>query len=76
MTALKVNGKNLLNVFTVTVICGLLGATIDECHQIIVPGRSAQVTDVLIDFIGVFGGYLTAIIGILAFKVKKYGSDK
>ena len=76
MTAFKINDKKLLNVFAATVICGLLGAIIDESHQFFVPGRKAQMSDVLIDFTGVYGGCITCIIGILFFNIKKYGKDK
>lgn len=37
-------------------LCGLLGAACDEWHQYFVPGRSAQLRDVCIDFVGVLTG--------------------
>lgn len=38
--------------------CGLLYAASDEFHQLFVPGRAGLVTDVLIDFGGVWMGVL------------------
>lgn len=37
-------------------LCGLFGAAFDEWHQCFVPGRSAEVRDVCIDFLGVLTG--------------------
>lgn len=37
-------------------LCGLFGAAFDECHQYFVPGRSAEVRDICIDFLGVLTG--------------------
>lgn len=37
-------------------LCGLLGAAFDEWHQYFVPGRSAELRDVCIDFFGVLTG--------------------
>lgn len=37
-------------------LCGLFGAAFDEWHQYFVPGRSAEVRDVCIDFLGVLTG--------------------
>lgn len=42
-------------------ICVIYGMT-DELHQLLVPGRSGQVRDVLIDSVG-------ALIGIFAYKI-------
>ena len=43
------------------IIC-VLYASIDEFHQLFVPGRSGQVTDVLIDLIGVVLGLLLVFL--------------
>ncbi len=45
-------------------ICGLLGAAIDEWHQFYVPGRSAEVRDVCVDFAGVSIGCLTFVAAL------------
>lgn len=37
---------------------GLLAAALDECHQLFVPGRSGQVSDVVIDLVGAAAGLL------------------
>ncbi len=41
-------------------VLGLSIAIFDECHQHFVPGRSAKVIDVLIDFSGVLFGMIVA----------------
>ena len=51
-------------------ICGLLGAAIDEWHQFYVPGRSAEVRDVCVDFAGVSIGCLT-FVAALYFALRK-----
>ncbi|WP_427338140.1 VanZ family protein [Caloranaerobacter sp. DY30410] len=44
----------------------ILYAVIDEIHQLFVPGRCAQVTDVLIDSVGAFGGIgMYEVLGIV-----------
>lgn len=43
--------KKLLTVL-LTFFVGLCGAALDEATQLFVPGRSAQVSDVFVDFIG------------------------
>ena len=76
MTAFKINGRRFLNFFIAAVVCGLSGAIIDECHQRFVPGRSAEIRDVLIDLTGVCGGCITFITGVIVCNIKKYGRDK
>lgn len=71
MAAFKTNGDKIKSIFVAVILCGLLGAIIDECHQNFIPGRSTQIKDVFIDFIGVFWGCITLFIEILNFKVKK-----
>jgi len=63
---LEINPKRfyssvLRGVLLAFVIC-VLYAISDETHQIFVPGRSAQISDVLIDSVG-------AIVGILMYLV-------
>ena len=38
---------------TLSVLLGMLYATTDELHQLLVPGRSGEIVDILIDTIGV-----------------------
>ena len=76
MIALKTNSQKELNVFAASIICGLLGAIIDESHQIFVPGRGADIKDVYIDFIGVFWGCITLFVGLLVCKAEKYERNK
>ncbi len=75
MTALKTNPQKTLSVFAAAIICGLLGAIIDECNQLFVHGRSAEINDVFIDFIGVLWGCITFFVGIIVCKVQKYGRN-
>ena len=46
---------------------GLLMAMLDEFHQYFVPGRSAEIRDVMIDFSGVMFGmcFLKTLLGII-----------
>lgn len=48
-------------------IAGLLMAMLDEFHQYFVPGRSAEIRDVMIDFSGVMFGmcFLKTLLGII-----------
>ena len=43
-------------------ICGTLYAVSDEIHQYFVPGRSCQLSDMLLDSAGVFAGVVFCII--------------
>lgn len=52
-----------------TIIISALYATSDEIHQLFVPYRSGQVTDVLIDTCGVITG---VILFIIIAKIKKF----
>lgn len=55
-------GKNKKRVFYVLAFC-LLYAISDEFHQYFVPGRTAKVLDVGIDFIGSVIGYI--VFGVI-----------
>ena len=61
------NLKNI-NKFFISVGVGFLYACSDELHQLFVPGRSAQFTDVLIDTSGVFMGCIIVFLMILFIK--------
>ncbi|MBE7032060.1 MAG: hypothetical protein E7401_03750 [Ruminococcaceae bacterium] len=58
MTAYR-TGNDLIKVFTAAMVCGLFGSIIDEGHQFFVPGRSSEIKDVIIDFLGVCIGCIT-----------------
>lgn len=49
---------NVKHIYLISFIICVLYASSDEFHQLFVPGRSGQVTDVLIDLIGVVLGLL------------------
>lgn len=50
---------------------GILYATSDEIHQAFVPGRSPQITDVVLDSIGVLVGIILFLIIIQIYKIIK-----
>lgn len=54
-----------------SLVIGMLYAISDEIHQLFVPGRSGQITDVCIDTIGVLFG-----IGIVLVIQNRKGKDK
>ena len=49
---------------------GILYAASDEFHQLFVPGRSGQITDVLIDSGGLLAGILLVVL-IKSFYIKQ-----
>lgn len=60
--------------FSISIIVGLIYAISDEYHQSFVPGRSAEIRDVLIDTTGVIFGIIIIIVIISVYKAlsKKY----
>ena len=46
----------------ISLIIGILYATSDEIHQIFTPGRGPQITDVIIDSMGVILGILLVML--------------
>lgn len=56
MLANETSGGKSRSVIATVLLCGFISAIIDEGHQYFVPGRSAQIQDVFIDFSGVFTG--------------------
>lgn len=64
MFALFVYGVRGGMLYVLSVLAALVYAASDEVHQLFVPGRSGQVTDVLIDTLG---GILAAV-AVKAFK--------
>lgn len=57
-------------------ITGIIYASSDEIHQLFTPGRSAQITDVMIDSMGVLLGILLVILTIKLYKKLKKDSTK
>lgn len=53
MALLSTYNINTKNKIIATIIIGAVYATSDEIHQIFVPGRSGEITDVMIDSLGV-----------------------
>lgn len=60
-TAYRINRKIIKNLLQVGFVC-LAVATIDEIIQIYSPGRSSQVSDVLLDFCGAAAGVIFFIL--------------
>ncbi len=56
INALRVSGVIGFKGFLFSLVFCILYAISDEVHQVFVPGRGAQVTDVLIDSLGAFVG--------------------
>lgn len=57
--SLQMGWKGTIQIIGTLIIC-VLYATSDEIHQLFIPGRSGEITDVLIDSVG-------ALIGIFTF---------
>lgn len=57
-----VSKYNVKHIYFISFIISVLYASSDEFHQLFVPGRSGQVTDVLIDLIGVVLGLLLVFL--------------
>lgn len=60
----------------ITMIIGILYASSDEIHQSFIPGRSAQVTDVMIDTIGVASGMCLILLLLKIVVTKKHKNVK
>lgn len=52
----------------ISLILGVLYATSDEIHQLFSPGRSAQITDVYIDTLGILVGIFVILLFIKIFE--------
>jgi len=68
MNALRVSGIIGFKGYILSLVFCILYAISDEVHQLFVPGRGAQVTDVLIDSFGAFIGI--GMYGVIG-KIKK-----
>ena len=58
----------LRNVFLHTILFCMAYASTDELHQYFVPGRSCQVTDVMIDTCGAIAGFVVVLLIINVFR--------
>lgn len=64
--------SRLTGMIIALLICGLY-ALLDEWHQVYIPGRSAQLIDVVIDMIGAsFGIMIIECINIVLNSIKKF----
>jgi VanZ family protein len=68
MNAFRSSGVKGLRGFIFSLVFCVLYAISDEVHQLFVPGRGAQVTDVMIDSFGAFVGI--GVYGVIC-KIKK-----
>jgi VanZ family protein len=75
MIAMRNSGAELKRSFLLTMLICVPYAASDEIHQLFVPGRGCQVTDVLIDSAGALvGSGITGAVGLL--RTKRKGRDK
>lgn len=65
MNALRVSKRDMIKSIVFALLFCILYAILDELHQLFVPGRGAQVKDVIIDTSG-------AIVGILLYGTCNY----
>ena len=68
VSTFKLKEKNRI---LISLILGVLYATSDEIHQLFSPGRSAQITDVYIDTLGVLVGIFVILLFIKVFEKMK-----
>ncbi len=57
-------------------LCGGLYAVSDELHQYFVPGRSCQLSDVVLDWVGVFTGICIVVLTVSIYKRKRRAGIK
>lgn len=65
------DGKCIKRTIFVALICGLIGALIDEGHQLFVSGRSGELRDVCVDFSGALFGCILFTIMRMVWNVEK-----
>ena len=70
--SMELYGKKFASWFVYSLVFCFIAACIDELHQFFVPGRSMQLTDIFIDFIGSISATL---IIILFTKTRLSGED-
>ena len=68
VSTFKLKEKNRI---LISLILGVLYATSDEIHQLFSPGRSAQITDVYIDTLGILVGIFVILLVIKVFEKMK-----
>ena len=62
--------------FTTSLILGIIYASSDEIHQMYSPGRSAKISDVYIDTLGILLGILAIMMFIEIYKKIKERNQK
>ena len=66
LLAVLIDGGKIKQTILPAMICGLIGALIDEGHQLFVSGRSGEMRDVCIDFLGVVSScFLFTVMGMV-----------
>lgn len=60
----------------ITMVIGIIYATSDEIHQSFIPGRSSQITDVMIDAMGVALGMCLVLLIIKIVETRKHKNVK
>lgn len=65
MLALRVYTRRIVSFIAWPLFLGLLTAVLDEFLQLMVPGRSGQVSDIVIDFGGLLAGLLAGLCALL-----------
>lgn len=65
MLTLRVYTRRIVSFIAWPLLGGLLTAVCDEFYQTFIPGRSGQVSDVVIDFGGVTAGLLAGLFALL-----------
>lgn len=60
----------------ISLIIGVIYASTDEIHQAFIPGRGAQLTDVILDTMGVLLGILLVLTILRIYKLKKKDRNK
>lgn len=73
VSTFKLKEKNRI---LISLILGVLYATSDEIHQLFSPGRSAQITDVYIDTLGILVGIFVILLFIKIFEKMKLQKEK
>lgn len=65
MLSLRVYTRRIISFISWPLFLGLFTAVIDEFYQLFIPGRTGQVMDVTIDFMGVISGLVIGLFTIL-----------
>lgn len=58
--------------YLISQLCGSIYAVSDEVHQYFVPGRSCQLSDILLDSCGVFTGICLLVLIVLLYRKIKH----